>query len=263
MDTLTGEPMKIFETFLDLLFKKREARLANVPVATAIPVQVLALPAPAIQLIDIQEIDVQEPALESVVIEEIKEEAKEEVYVEAEIITDVEAIEVQEEIPEQISESLSPSVNTSVSKRSLRKLERKIKELYTFFLSRSIEDDDEVIFIKDIFDEKEKDALLNNIREFVTKDKPEFKTVIEGEKEELTKCDFYHLFHAIGFHAGKNNPGRAISIMIKESIPEYTKGIQPGTIYAKMTNTEDPHKIPVFDKDEDLPKSPDFADDIS
>lgn len=109
MDTLTGEPMKIFETFLDLLFKKRKARLVKVPVATAIPVQGLALPAPAIQLIDIQEIDVQEPALESVVIEEIKEEVKEEVYVEPEIITESEAIEVQEEIPEQVSDSLSPS----------------------------------------------------------------------------------------------------------------------------------------------------------
>lgn len=158
MDTLTGEPMKIIETFLDLLFKKRKARLVKVPVATAIPVQVLALPAPAIQLIDIQEIDVQEPALESVVIEEIKEEAKEEVHVEAEIITDVEVIEVQEEIPEQKSDSLSLSVKTSVAKKSLRKQERKIKELYTFFLSRSIEEDDEVIFIKDIFEEKEKEA---------------------------------------------------------------------------------------------------------
>lgn len=71
MDTLTGEPMKIFETFLDLLFKKREARLANVPVATAMPVQALALPAP-----DIQIIDVQEPVLDAILIEDMTAKAE-------------------------------------------------------------------------------------------------------------------------------------------------------------------------------------------
>lgn len=107
-ETLTGEPMNILVTFLELLSKKRKARLVKVPVATAIPVQVLALPAP-----DIQEIDVQEPVLDAIVIEEIKEGVKEDTHVEPEITTEVEAIEVQEEIHEQVS--FSPSVNSETT----------------------------------------------------------------------------------------------------------------------------------------------------
>lgn len=107
-ETLAGEPMNVFVTFLELLSKKRKSRLVKVPVATASPVQVLALPAP-----DIQEIDVQEPVLNAIVIEEIKEWSKEDTHVEPEIITEVEAIEVQEEIHEQVS--FFPSVNSETT----------------------------------------------------------------------------------------------------------------------------------------------------
>lgn len=183
-ETLTGEPMNIFVTFLDLLSKKRKARLANVPVATATPVQVLALPAP-----DIHIIDVQEPILNTIIIEGNKEGIKEEVYADAEIITETVVPEDQEVIPDQESDSLSPSVNLPVSNKALAKQERKIEVIYTFCLNRYVNDEQDV-FLGDILDEKEKAALHHNISEFVTKEHPDFVPAILDKKDELTLYDF-------------------------------------------------------------------------
>ena len=256
MDTLTGEPMKIFETFLDLLFKKRKARLVKVPVATASPVQVLALPAP-----DIQIIDVQEPVLDAILIEDIKEGIKEEIHEEPDIITDVVVIEDQDVIPDQESDSLSPSVKPSDSNKVLAKHERKIEGLYTFCLNRYVNDEQDV-FLGDILDEKEKAALHHNISEFVTKEHPDFIPVILDKKDELTLYDFYHLFHAVGYHASRKKPRPMTCVLIKESIPEYTKDTQISTINAKMTSIDESYTIPVHDRKKPLPISEEFGNTI-
>lgn len=227
MDTLTGEPMKIFETFLDLLFKKREARLANVPVATATSVQVLALPAP-----DIQIIDVQEPVLDAFLIEDIKEGIKEEIHEEPEIITETVVPEDQEVIPDQESDSLSPSVPISemnaVPSRETHSVspvvpeptkdwlveeqEKTIEKLYSYSL----------YYIDKYFNEEEKSNLLYNITEIVTKDKPDFKSLFSGKKSRIHKYDFFHLFHAIGYHKGNDEVSRdTICRMVYKSIPGY------------------------------------------
>lgn len=255
-ETLTGEPMNVLVTFLELLSKKRKARLAKIPVRTASLVQALALPAP-----DILEVDNQEPVLNAIVIEDTKEGIKEESHVEPEIITEVEAIEVQEEIHEQVSVSVSPSVNLPVSNKALAKQERKIEVLYTFCLNRYVNDEQDV-FLGDILDEKEKAALHHNISEFVTKEHPDFVPVILDKKDELTLYDFYHLFHAVGYHAGRKNPRPMICVLIKESIPEYTKDTQISTINAKMTSLDESYTIPVYDRKKPLPIREEFGNTI-
>lgn len=255
-ETLTGEPMNILVTFLDLLSKKRKAKLVKVPVGAASPVQVLALPAP-----DILEVDIQEPVLDAIVIEDTKEGIKEESHAEPEIITEVEYVEVQEEIPNQESDSLSPSVNPVILMKVMDKEERRIEQLYTFCLGIYVNDEQDV-FLNDILDNKEKAALHHNISEFVTKDHPDFVPVILDKKDELTLYDFYHLFHAVGYHAGRKNPRPMICVLIKESIPEYTKDTQISTINAKMTSLDESYTIPVYDRKKPLPICEEFGNTI-
>lgn len=246
--------MNILVTFLDLLSRKRKARLVKVPVGAASPVQVLALPSP-----DILEVDIQEPVLDGVVIEDTKEGINEEIYVEPEIVTEVEDVEVQEEIHEQVS--VSPSVNPPVSNIVLAKQERKIEVLYTFCLNRYVNNEQDV-FLNDILDDQEKAALHHNISEFVTKEDPEFIPVIHGKKDELTLYDFYHLFHAVGYHANRKKPRPMTCVLIKESVPEYAEDTQLGTINAMMTSIDESYTIPVYDRKKPLLICKEFSNTI-
>lgn len=252
-ETLTGEPMNVLVTFLDVLSKKRKKRLAKVSAATAIPVQVLSLPAP-----DILEVDIQEPVLDAIVIEEIKEGIKEDTHVEPEITTEVEAIEVHEEIPEQESDSLSLSVPSSemtaapsmetpslspvvpdpVKDWEVEEQEKTIEKLYSYSL----------YYIDKYFNEEEKSNLLHNITEIVTKDKPDFKPLFSGKKSRIHKYDFFHLFHAIGYHTGNDEVTRdTICRMVYKSIPGYFESeSQISSIGPNLTRFDSRCFIPVI-----------------
>lgn len=259
-ETLTGEPMNILVTFLDLLSQKRKKRLAKVSAATAIPVQVLSLPAP-----DILEVDIQEPVLDGVVIDDTKEGIKEESHAEPEIITEVEAIEVQEEIPDQESDSLSPSVPSSEMTAApsmetppvspvvpepekdweVEEQEKTIEKLYSYSL----------YYIDRYLNEEEKSNLLYNITEIVTKDKPDFKPLFSGKKSRIHKYDFFHLFHAIGYHTGNDEVTRdTICRMVYKSIPGYFESeSQISSIGPNLTRFDSRCFIPVIGYRDPLP----------